>query len=344
MHFLDECTIIVKSGSGGAGCAAFRREAHNPRGGPSGGDGGNGGSVILVANPQKSTLLDLQYQHEYRARPGAAGQGRDRYGHHGEDLLIEVPLGTLVRNKQGNVLVDMEEAGQRFIAAKGGKGGRGNIHFATATNQAPTKAEPGEPAEEHSLKLELKLLADVGLLGYPNVGKSTFLSCISAARPKIANYPFTTLVPQLGVVQLPLGKPCTHTMIVADIPGIIEGAHQGRGLGHQFLRHVERTKLLLHLIEVNDEPDRDPVKDYHTLNRELALYSAQLAARPQIAVLTKMDLPTTKDAFASIQRELAKNGVPLYGISSATTEGLHALLEDAFSQIHLDLAQARLRL
>ena len=249
MQFIDECTITVRAGRGGDGCAAFARTSNEPRGGPAGGDGGNGGSVILVADPQLSTLLDLRYQREYRAERGENGQGRDKYGKGGIDTIVRVPSGTVVYDVDTDeVLADLLEAGQRFIAAKGGIGGKGNIHFATATYQAPHRAEQGEPAQERELRLELKLLADVGLLGFPNVGKSTFISSVSRAKPKIADYPFTTLVPHLGVV----GLSGNRSFVLADIPGLIEGAADGHGLGHRFLRHVERARVLLHQLDLTE--------------------------------------------------------------------------------------------
>lgn len=330
-NFIDECIIKLYAGSGGNGCASFRREPFQPRGGPSGGDGGNGGSIFLIADKQLSTLYDLAYRKEYRAPYGEPGQGRDRYGHAGEDLLIPVPVGTLVKDIEGNLLCDLQDPEQTFLAAKGGKGGYGNIHFATSTNQAPTRADPGEPGEEKVLRLELRLLADVGLLGYPNVGKSTFLSHISAAKPKIANYPFTTLTPHLGVVRLPLhAKRTARSLVVADIPGLIEGAHQGKGLGHQFLRHLERTYVLIHLIEFSFEPGREPWHDFKVLNEELKQYDFELAKRPQLVALTKMDLTETKEYFPLITEVFAKQGIKMYGISAATGEGLSELLEDAF--------------
>jgi len=324
MQFIDECTIDVRAGAGGDGKVAFRREPNVPRGGPAGGDGGNGGSIILVADEQLGTLLDLRYQRTYKAKHGEPGFDRDKYGASAPDVLVRVPVGTVVYDiDSGEQLADLSAIGQRFVAAQGGKGGRGNIHFATSTNQAPTKAEPGEPGQERKLRLELKLLADAGLIGYPNVGKSTFISAVSRARPKIADYPFTTLVPNLGVVGLPGGR----SFVLADIPGLIEGASEGHGLGHRFLRHVERTRVLLHLIEVSAEPGRDPLHDYDVINRELERYSPELAKRPQIVALSKLDLTETRDAYDSWRQKFAARGITLHAVSAATGEGVKELLE-----------------
>jgi len=324
MQFIDECTIDVRAGAGGDGKVAFRREPNVPRGGPAGGDGGNGGSVILVADEQLGTLLDLRYQKHYKAKNGEPGFDRDKYGASAADVIVRVPVGTVVHDVDTDeVLCDLSTAGQRFVAAQGGKGGRGNIHFATSTYQAPTKSEPGEPGQERRLRLELKLLADAGLVGYPNAGKSTFISAVSRARPKIADYPFTTLVPNLGVVGLPGGR----SFVLADIPGLIEGASEGHGLGHRFLRHVERTRVLLHLIEVSAEPGRDPLHDYDVINRELERYSPELAKRPQIVALSKLDLTETRDAYDSWRQKFAARGITLHAVSAATGEGVKELLE-----------------
>ena len=324
MQFIDECTIDVRAGAGGDGKVAFRREPNVPRGGPAGGDGGNGGSVILVADEQLGTLLDLRYQKHYKAKNGEPGFDRDKYGASAADVIVRVPVGTVVHDVDTDeVLCDLSTAGQRFVAAQGGKGGRGNIHFATSTYQAPTKSEPGEPGQERRLRLELKLLADAGLVGYPNAGKSTFISAVSRARPKIADYPFTTLVPNLGVVGLPGGR----SFVLADIPGLIEGASEGHGLGHRFLRHVERTRVLLHLIEVSAEPGRDPLHDYDVINRELERYSPELAKRPQIVALSKLDLTETREAYESWRQKFAARGITLHAVSAATGEGVKELLE-----------------
>ena len=330
MQFIDECTIDVRAGNGGDGKAAFRREPNVPRGGPAGGDGGNGGSIILVADEQLGTLLDLRYQRTYKAKHGEPGFDRDKYGASAPDVLVRVPVGTVVYDiDSGEQLADLSAIGQRFVAAQGGKGGRGNIHFATSTNQAPTKAEPGEPGQERKLRLELKLLADAGLIGYPNVGKSTFISAVSRARPKIADYPFTTLVPNLGVVGLSGGR----SFVLADIPGLIEGAAEGHGLGHRFLKHVERTRVLLHLIEVSAEPGRDPLHDYDVINRELARYSPELAKRPQIVALSKMDLTETREAYESWRDQFAARGIELHAVSAATGHGVQDLLEALWPRI-----------
>jgi GTP-binding protein len=328
MQFIDECEIVVRAGRGGDGSAAFRREPFVPRGGPAGGDGGTGGSVILVAEEGLGTLLDLRYQREYRAEPGQNGQGRDKNGRTGADTLVRVPTGTQVFDTETRELLgDLVENGQRFVAAQGGQGGRGNLHFATSTHQAPRSAEPGTAGEERRLHLELKVLADVGLLGYPNVGKSTFISAISRARPKVANYPFTTLVPHLGVVTLPGGR----NFVMADIPGLIEGASEGHGLGHRFLRHVERTRVLIHLVELSEEPGRDPLHDFDVINRELLRFDPALAQRPQLVALSKMDVTETREVFEAWQtRFKMERGVRLFGLSSATSEGVRSILEEAW--------------
>jgi GTP-binding protein len=329
MQFIDEVRIHVKAGRGGDGCASFRREPFVPRGGPSGGDGGDGGSVILVADSQLSTLLDLRYQKSYRAENGVPGQGRDKYGRAGEDTIVRVPVGTLVRDDSGAELADLVNDGDRFIAAQGGKGGRGNIHFATSTYQSPDKAEPGGEGEERELSLELKLLADVGLLGYPNVGKSTFISSVSRARPKIADYPFTTLTPNLGVVGMSGGR----SFVLADIPGLIEGAAEGHGLGHRFLRHVERTRVLIHLMEVTSpgEDGRSPEHDWEVINRELKKYDPELAQRPQVVAISKLDVTEAREAFERLKPVFAKKGIALHGVSAVTGEGTKALLEAVWS-------------
>jgi len=336
MQFIDECKIDVRAGNGGDGKATFRREPNVPRGGPSGGDGGDGGSVILLADEQLSTLLDLRYQQKYAAQHGEHGQGRDKYGKAGADTIVRVPVGTLVRDDAtGELLADLVEPGTRFVAAQGGKGGRGNIHFATSTYQAPTNAEAGIPGQDRTLRLELKLLADVGLLGYPNVGKSTFIAAVSRARPKIANYPFTTLTPNLGVVGMSGGR----SFVLADIPGLIEGASEGHGLGHQFLRHVERTRVLLHIVELSlhqdDEDDggRDPLKDFDVINRELAQYDPELAKRPQVVALSKIDITETREAYAVWREKFAARGIELFALSAATREGLNEILEAVYKHL-----------
>ncbi len=331
MHFIDEVTVFVRAGSGGNGCATFRREPFVPRGGPSGGDGGNGGSIVFVADEGLSTLLDLQYQQRYVAASGQHGQGRDKYGRGGEDTRVRIPVGTIIEDAEtGERLADLTEADQTFVAAQGGKGGRGNIHFATATYQSPTEAEPGEPGQERKLRLELKLLADVGLVGYPNVGKSTFIASVSRARPKIADYPFTTLVPNLGVVALSGGR----SFVLADVPGLIEGASEGHGLGLRFLRHLDRTRVLVHLVELSPpETGRDPLVDYDIIRKELAAYDPRMAARPELVVLSKRDLTDTREAEEHWRAQFAARGVQLHCVSAATTDGMKALLEHIWSRL-----------
>ena len=327
MHFIDEATIQVKAGDGGNGCVAFRREAHVPRGGPSGGDGGGGGSVVLVADPQLATLLDFKYRRHYKAPRGEDGRNKDQYGKAGEDLVLRVPVGTVVHDAEsGERVADLDQAGARYVAAQGGRGGQGNIHFATAWNRAPRVATSGTPGEERTLRLELKLLADVGLLGFPNVGKSTFIARVSRARPKIADYPFTTLVPNLGVVDL--GD--QRTMVIADIPGLVEGAAEGAGLGHRFLRHVERTRVLLHILDASPlaGPDRDPLRDFDVLNRELSQYAPDLAERPQVVALGKTDLTEVREQAESLRSAFLERGVRLLEFSAATGDGVRAVLEE----------------
>jgi GTP-binding protein len=333
MHFIDEATIHVKAGDGGNGCVAFRREAHVPRGGPSGGDGGGGGSVVLVADPQLTTLLDYKYRRHYKAKRGEDGRNKDQYGKAGEELVLRVPVGTVVHDADsGDKLIDLDEPGARFVAARGGTGGQGNIHFATAWNRAPRLATSGTAGEERALRLELKLLADVGLLGFPNVGKSTFIARVSRARPKIADYPFTTLVPNLGVVDL--GD--ERQMVIADIPGLIEGAAEGAGLGHRFLRHVERTRVLLHILDASAlaGPDREPLADFDTLNRELALYAPDLAERPQVVALNKADVTEVRDRADELSRAFAERGVRLFTLSAVTGEGVRDVLEELWRVSH----------
>jgi GTP-binding protein len=332
MHFIDEAVIHLKAGDGGNGSAAFRREDGVPRGGPSGGDGGNGGSIIIVADPRLSSLLDYKFRRHYAAERGEDGRNKDQYGAAGEDLVLRVPVGTVVRSDDtGDALADLTEPGATFVVARGGVGGRGNIHFKTPWNQAPRTAEPGTPGEERNVRLELKLLADVGLLGYPNVGKSTFISRVSRARPKIADYPFTTLVPNLGVVQLSDER---H-FVIADIPGLIEGASRGAGLGHQFLRHVERCRVLLHIVEATftTGPGRSPVHDFDVINSELAGYSDVLAGKPQVVVLNKIDAMASDEVIMH-RRAFADRGVELLTISAATGAGLDTVLERLWSHLH----------
>lgn len=322
MSFIDEAVIYVKAGDGGNGCVAFRREKFVPRGGPAGGDGGRGGYVILVADPSVRTLVDLHLQRTYKAPNGQYGQGSNKHGANGDDLLIPVPLGTVVYDAEtGERLADLVKPGQRVIVARGGRGGRGNAAFATPTRQTPVFAELGEPGEERVLRLELKLLADVGIIGYPNVGKSTLISRISAARPKIADYPFTTLVPNLGTVRVG-----NFSFVVADLPGLIEGAHRGVGLGHQFLRHAERTTLLVHMVDIAAVEGRDPLRDFEVVNEELRLYNPTLAEKPQIVVANKMDLPNARENLQRCLPYWQRRGLEVFPISALTGEGLKPLV------------------
>jgi GTP-binding protein len=328
--FIDRAKIKVKAGDGGNGVTAFRREKFVPRGGPSGGDGGHGGDVWLVSDEGLNTLLHLRYNPEHRAERGRHGEGSRRYGRHGADAIVKVPVGTQVYDaKTGELLFDFTEAGQRFLAAKGGKGGWGNAHFATPTRRAPKFHFQGRPGEERELQLELKLIADVGLVGFPNAGKSTFISAVSAARPKIADYPFTTLEPNLGVVDL--GD--YRTFVIADIPGLIEGASAGAGLGDRFLRHVERTKLILHLVDVSSFSERDPVCDYETINRELALYDKSLAERPQIVVATKIDALDEPDRLERLRNIAEQDSRPFFAISAVTGDGVSNLISEIASKL-----------
>ena len=326
MQFIDEATIHVKAGDGGNGSAAMRSGPYQPHGGPCGGDGGSGGSVIAIADAQLSTLLDFKYKRHYRSTRGEDGRGNDQFGKNGEDLYLKVPVGTLVYDHDtGDVLADLDQPGARAVLSQGGAGGRGNLNFMTPWNQAPTSAEPGTPGVERTVRLELKLLADVGLLGYPSVGKSTFIARVSRARPKIADYPFTTLVPNLGLVRLSDER----SFVIADIPGLIEGAADGAGLGLQFLRHVERTKVLLHILEDTElaGPDRTPLRDFEVLNRELGRYAPHLANKPQVVVLNKLDLGEPRTALCELEEAFAARGVVLHTMSAATGMGVPAILE-----------------
>src|SRR6266403_2354802 len=316
--FIDRVKIHVQGGDGGNGVTAFRREKFVPRGGPSGGDGGRGGDVFVVADSSLNTLLHLRYNPQHIADRGRHGEGSNRSGHDGDDHIILVPVGTQIFDAHsGEMLFDLAEDGARWLAGRGGRGGFGNSHFATSTNRAPRYHQTGTAGEERDLQLELKLLADVGLVGYPNAGKSTLISTVAAARPKIADYPFTTLEPHLGVVDL--GD--FRTFVIADIPGLIEGAHQGSGLGDRFLRHIERTKILLHLVDVSSASQRDPVQDYETVNRELRAYDERLATRPQMVVATKIDALDEPARLESLQHQAAAEGLPFYAISSVTNKG-----------------------
>ncbi len=321
--FIDEVTIHVKAGDGGNGCLAFRREKYVPRGGPSGGDGGRGGDVVLVSSNHYNTLLHFRFNPEHKAERGRHGEGSNRTGRVGASIELPVPVGTIVYDADsGEKLHDFTVPDERFTVARGGRGGRGNPHFATPTHQAPTEHEPGRPGEDKRLRLELKLLADAGLVGFPNAGKSTLISRISSAHPKIADYPFTTLEPNLGVVRMADER----TFVVADIPGLIEGAHEGHGLGTRFLRHIERTRLLAHLVDVSGASGREPVHDFDVVMQELARFSADLAAKPMIVVATKMDAAQEPERIESLRRLAAERGLPFYAISSVTGEGLDALI------------------
>lgn len=321
---VDRAQIVVKAGDGGDGAATFRREKYVPRGGPDGGDGGRGGSVYLEVDPQINTLLRFQYERHFLAERGGNGARARKHGRDGKDLIVRVPPGTVIHTTiDGEAFsIDLTISGQRLLAARGGKGGLGNTHFATSTHQVPRIAELGAPGAEYELNLELKLIADAGLIGFPNAGKSTLLSMISAARPKIAAYPFTTLSPNLGVVEVG-----DQTFVVADIPGLIEGAHAGVGLGHDFLRHIERTRILVHVVDAAGTEGRDPFEDVQKINQELELYQPELAQRPQILVLNKIDVPEARDRLPELQRQLNLSRDMIYPISAATGEGLSALLQ-----------------
>jgi len=319
--FVDSVKIYVKGGDGGNGIVAFRREKYVPKGGPAGGDGGKGGDVVLEVDEGLSTLLDFRYQRHFKAPRGQNGKSKGQHGADADDLVLKVPPGTMVYDDEtGELLADLTRHGQRAVIARGGRGGRGNMRFATPANPAPEIAEKGEPGEERWVRLELKLLADVGLIGFPSVGKSTLLSVVSAAKPKIAPYPFTTLSPNLGVVDVD-GE---RSFVLADLPGLIEGAHQGVGLGHQFLRHVERTRLLIHVVDIAGSEGRDPVEDYHKINEELRLYDERLASRPQVVAANKMDLPGAAENLERFRR--AVPDVPVYPISAATRQGVRELV------------------
>jgi len=328
--FVDEIDIFVKGGDGGAGCVSFRREKYVPRGGPDGGDGGDGGSVWLEADPALTTLLDYHYKRHYHAERGQHGEGGNRHGRSGGDLLLRVPIGTLVTDRDtGEPLGDLTAPGQRVLAIRGPRGGRGNARFATSTNRAPRRADLGRPGPERWLHLELKLLADVGVIGFPNAGKSTLVSRLSAAKPRIADYPFTTLEPTLGIVRVDTER----TFVIADLPGLIPGAALGKGLGHQFLRHTERTRLLLHMLDLDPQTGRDPIDDFHVINGELAAYSPELARRPQLVVANKSDLPEAAPRRDKIEQYCAANDLRLFVISAATGAGLVELVRGIASAL-----------
>ncbi len=330
MKFVDEVRVHVAAGDGGDGVVAFRREKYVPFGGPAGGDGGRGGDVIFEGDEGLSTLLDLSYARHLKAERGHNGAGKDKYGRGGRDKVMRVPTGTQVLDDETDAQIgDITEHGQRLVVARGGNGGWGNIHFATSTDRAPRRADQGGVGEQRSLRLELKVLADVGLLGFPNAGKSTFVATVSAARPKIADYPFTTLVPSLGVVEVHGGpRRGGSSFVVADIPGLIRGASEGAGLGHRFLRHVERTRALLHLVTLDGAPDREPVSDYRAIRAELAAFDPMLATRPEVVALSKADLPEVQEAYPKLKDAFTDQfGIELHLLSSVTRTGLKTLIQ-----------------
>ncbi|MDO5707406.1 MAG: GTPase ObgE [Andreesenia angusta] len=320
--FIDKAKINVKAGNGGNGAVAWRREKYEPSGGPAGGDGGNGGSVILKVDEGLRTLMDFKYKRHYKAEPGENGKNKKQYGRNGKDLILRVPPGTVIRDVETDLLIaDLKENGEEVVVARGGRGGKGNAKFANSIRQAPRFAESGGHGEEVDIILELKLLADVGLIGFPNVGKSTLLSVITDAKPKIANYHFTTLSPNLGVVQVEDGD----SFVIADIPGIIEGASEGIGLGHEFLRHIERTRILVHLIDISSQEGRDPIEDFHKINQELKKYSEKLSEKPQLVVANKIDIPGYEENLERLEEEVKKYGYDIVSISAVTKEGIKEL-------------------
>jgi GTP-binding protein len=322
MKFVDEVRIKVKAGDGGRGCVSFRREKFVPRGGPNGGDGGAGGDIVVEADGQLTTLLDLSYQKQYRAGRGEHGKGKEQYGKRGEDRIIKVPVGTFIRDANtGAILGDLTETGQRAIVAAGGKGGLGNAHFVSSTNRSPRNATPGSPGEEKELQLELKLLADVGIIGLPNAGKSTLIAALTSARPHIADYPFTTLVPNLGIVTT--GEETRY--VIADIPGLIEGAHRGQGLGHKFLRHISRTILLIHVIDAARITSDDPLAHWTVINRELEMFDPALLEKPQILAANKIDLPEAREKVAALKTVAGARNIAFCSVSALSGEGLAEL-------------------
>ncbi len=334
--FTDFAHINVQGGNGGAGCMSFRREAYVPKGGPDGGDGGRGGDVILEADPQLSSLIDYRYKHHFKAERGTHGQGARKHGKDGEDLILKVPLGTVVRELDHETqkplyqIADLTHPGERVVVAPGGIGGRGNIHFVTSVRRSPAFAEKGEPSQDHWIELEMKLMADAALVGMPSVGKSSLIARMSAARPKIADYPFTTLVPNLGMVRARNG----HSFVVADVPGLIEGASEGKGLGHEFLRHIERTALIMHVVDVTGSYEgRDPVHDFEVINDELAAYAEDLAVRPQIVVANKCDMPGTEENVERVRAAAEKAGYPFFAVSCVTGAGIDALMDATAEEV-----------
>lgn len=343
MRFVDECVLSLAAGNGGNGCIAFRRESLVPFGGPSGGDGGRGGSVIFEGDEGRNSLLDLKHLRQIRAEKGEHGKGKDQYGRMGKDEIVRVPLGTAIIDEDtGKPMGEVLSHGQHLIAARGGMGGRGNKHFATSTDRAPRKAEPGTAGEQRTVRLELKMMADVGLLGFPNVGKSTFIDAVSRAAPKIADYPFTTLVPQLGVVKLDewTGADSGETLVVADIPGLVRGASEGAGLGIRFLRHVDRTRVLLHLVTWDPEEGRDPLQDYDAIRAELRAFDAGLAERPEVVVLSKGDLTEVQDLREDVIARFRARGIELLVMSAATRKGVGEVVTALRQQVKRGGAQA----
>jgi GTP-binding protein len=330
MKFVDEIEIDVRGGHGGAGCVSFLREKCRPKGGPNGGNGGDGGEVMLVVDSGLSTLLDFRYQRRLEARNGEPGRGKNQFGRRGRDVQARVPPGTVVREvESGEILADLKAPGESAVVAHGGRGGRGNATYVSPTNQAPRRSQPGTPGEEHRLRLELRLMADIGLLGFPNVGKSTLIRRVSAARPRVADYPFTTLVPHLGVVRLDDFR----SFVLADIPGLVEGAHRGQGLGLRFLRHLSRTELLIHMVDISALSERDPIEDLDVINRELAHFDERLASKIQIVAGNKIDLVTSKRWLQQISQRFRSRGIPLHLISAATGQGVQELMNAAAARL-----------